>query len=153
MVEKSKESFLDTMNKDLAKNDHIINNLSLIAPKKVIIKKLNKLLNIKHSQDTKTIISKDIMTDKVYKYMKKNIKEITTIFDSGVELAKDTKKDNSSLFKLLNSIYFNWSGSNINIVTRNKTYKLNGLDFYNNMMTTAKDKKIKINYCCDDNEE
>ena len=91
MVEKSKGSFLDTMNKDLAKNDHIINNLSLIAPKKVIIKKLNKLLNIKHSQDTKTIISKDIMTDKVYKYMKKNIKEITTIFDSGVELAKDTK--------------------------------------------------------------
>ena len=92
------------------------------------------------------------MTDKVYKYMKKNIKEITTIFDSGVVLTKDTKKDNSSLFKLLNSIYFNWSGSNINIVTRNKTYKLNGLDFYNSIKTTSKDKTMKVKYNCDDNE-
>jgi len=141
------------MEKDLAKNDNIINNLSLSAPKKVIIKKLNKLLNLKHSQDTSAIIDKEVITGKVYKYMSKNIKEISTVFNSTVTLTKDTQKNNSALHNLLKSIYFNWSAVNLNVATRNKTYKLDGANFYNNIKTTSKDKKIKVAYLCNDNDD
>ena len=152
-VEKSKQSFTDVVLSEIQLENGIIVNMPMLASKKVIVKDLNKLMDLEHSQDTKVIIDKKCMTEKVYEYLKNNLENITTIFNSNVKMTGNNRTDNSSLFKLLKSIYGKWASSTLHKIESTKTYQLSGTDIYSNINDEIDMIPSNIEYNIDSDED
>jgi hypothetical protein len=148
-VEKSKQSFTDMVLSEIQLENGIIVNMPMLASKKVIVQNLNTLMELEHSQDTKVIIDKKCMTEKVYEYLRNNLENITTIFSSNVKMTGNNRADNSSLFKLLKSIYGKWASSTLHKIESTKTYQLSGTDIYSNI----NDEIDMIKYNIDSDED
>jgi hypothetical protein len=110
-------------------------------------------MELEHSQDTKVIIDKKCMTEKVYEYLRNNLENITTIFNSNVKLTGNNRTDNSSLFKLLKSIYGKWASSTLHKIESTKTYQLSGTDIYSNINDEVDMITSDIEYNIDSDED
>ena len=142
--EKSNLSHLEKTNIELEKNDYTVTTMKMTTEKTNLINNLNKIMKIKHSQDTTATISKKNV-DLAKEYLKANIETVTTLYNTTVN--KNSKKD--SYGHLLKSIYKNWSDISICSHKKNKqkvamSFKLRGFNYYNHIKLPTKMNHIDV---------
>jgi hypothetical protein len=142
--EKSNLTHLEKTELELEKNDHIVTTMKMTAEKSKLINSLNGIMKIDHSQDTKNVMKKKDV-DKAKDYLKKNIKTVTTLYNTSVD--KDSKGD--AYAHLLKSIYKDWSNVDITTHTKDRTktaltFKIKGYNYYEHIKLPSKMQNIDI---------
>jgi hypothetical protein len=92
------------------------------------ILQINKLLGLKHSHDTETIIDVKLINDNI-QWFANNLQNINHIFSLSNTVNKNTVINKLIIVKLIKKIYSSWSNSNFtpNTIDRKKiatSYKI-----------------------------
>jgi len=117
--EKSEEEIIDTIYRDVIKNE-ITKNIKMTGHKKVIIQKLNSILGMENSMHS-IVIPKEKMIE-AFEYMHENMDVIKNIFKSRMEYIGNKYKT-AGMFKLIQKIYQNWALTKIEIKNKDSHTK------------------------------
>ena len=112
--ERSVMSHEALINIDFEKNDQLINKMSMINSQLRHVRKFNELLGLDNSCMDGFVITKEVVTGPILKYIRDNLSNLCTVFGSKVKpMTGNEVSDNFGALKLLQKVYLSWSGLSI----------------------------------------